>query len=350
MTTNPMLRYLRLPLLPAFMLGLVLSPTLSAQENETITPKAAEIAPKSAQALLTAIAVAGDHLVAVGSRGHILVAEGGSERWKQVEVPVRSLLTEVQFVDADTGWAVGHDATILKTNDGGQTWSLQNFDASQEPLLSLYAVDAQHVYAFGAFGLMLETRDGGTTWDAKTSEVADEGVHLNAVTALGDGSLLLAGEMGMLALSQDQGETWQRLPSPYESSYFAAAPRGDKGAVVAGLRGNLYLTDDVLAGEWTEIATGSVQSIFSIVPEADGSFVLVGLNATLQRLGADGSVTPLSPQRLKAAAAQDIALPYVALQSNGSNTEAGAYADAVGLADGVLVTVGDTGIRRWQLN
>src|SRR5690606_5595684 len=126
----------------ALLLGLALAPAVQAAD-ETVAPKPAEIAPKSAQALLTAIDAAGDRLVAVGSRGHIPLSTDGGALWKQVAVPVRGLLTDVRFVDAQTGWAVGHDATILKTTDGGDSWTLQNFDASQEPLLTLYPVDAQ---------------------------------------------------------------------------------------------------------------------------------------------------------------------------------------------------------------
>ncbi len=350
MTMPTRLRPFRLALAPLLVLGLSAPVAFAQEEDETIQPRPSEMAPKSAQALLTAIASAGDRLVAVGSRGHVLVSADGGAAWKQVPVPVRGLLTEVRFVDDQTGWAVGHDATILKTTDGGENWALQHFDASQEPLLTVLPVTAEHIYAFGAFGLLLESRDGGNSWALKASEVADEGFHLNAVTRLGDDSLLLVGEMGMMARSEDNGETWQRLTAPYDSSLFAVAARGDKGAIVGGLRGNVFVTDDAAAGEWTEIKTGTVQSIFNIVPEDGGAYVLVGLNATLLRVDADGGVVPLSPTRVEAEGATP-ELPFVALKSNGINdVEAGAYADALRLAEGELVTVGDFGIRRWTLN
>lgn len=348
MTLFSMLRPLRPALLPLLALGLVTPPAM-AQDEETVQPRPAEIAPKSAQALLTAISTAGDHLVAVGSRGHILVSSDDQSRWKQVAVPVRGLLTDVRFIDNRTGWVVGHDAAILKTTDGGENWTLQHFDATAEPLLTVLPVSAEHIYAFGAYGLLLESTDGGANWANKASEIADEGFHLNAVARLGDNSLLLVGEMGMLARSEDNGETWARLPAPYDSSLFAVAARGDKGAVIAGLRGNVFVTDDVVAGEWTAVNTDSVQSIFNIVPQADGAYVLVGLNASLLQLGADGSVTPLAPQLVEAEGAAP-ELPFVALKANGANdVEVGAYADAELVAGG-LVTVGDFGIRRWSLN
>ena len=131
MTMPTRLRPFRLALAPLLVLGLSAPVAFAQEEDETIQPRPSEMAPKSAQALLTAIASAGDRLVAVGSRGHVLVSADGGSQWKQVPVPVRGLLTEVRFVGAQTGWAVGHDATILKTIDGGESWTLQHFDASQ---------------------------------------------------------------------------------------------------------------------------------------------------------------------------------------------------------------------------
>ena len=348
MILSSMLRPFRPALLPLLALGFV-TPAVLAQDAETAQPRPAEIAPKSAQALLTAITSAGDHLVAVGSRGHVLVSTADQTRWKQVPIPVRGLLTDVRFIDERTGWVVGHDAVILKTTDAGETWTLQHFDATAEPLLTVVPVSAEHIYAFGAYGLLLESTDGGANWAPKASEIADEGFHLNAVTRLGDNSLLLVGEMGMLARSEDNGETWARLPAPYDSSLFAVAAKGEKGAVIAGLRGNVFVTEDVSAGEWTAIETDSVQSIFNIVPQADGGYVLVGLNASLLRLAPDGRVSELSPQLVEADGVVP-ELPHVALKANGVNdVEAGAYADAELVAGG-LVTVGDFGIRRWSLN
>ena len=68
---------------------------------------------------------AGDRLVAVGQRGHVVVSSDGGATWKQAQVPVSSDLVAVYFVDAKQGWAVGHDGVILHTADGGEYWELQ---------------------------------------------------------------------------------------------------------------------------------------------------------------------------------------------------------------------------------
>mgnify|MGYP000215195859 CR=1 FL=1 len=86
-------------------------------------PLTVQIQPLAQSSLLLDIANAGDHLVAVGQRGNVLLLKNG--QWQQVATPVLTQLTKVFFFDDKQGWAVGHDATIIHTNDGGETWTLQ---------------------------------------------------------------------------------------------------------------------------------------------------------------------------------------------------------------------------------
>ena len=65
MTMPTRLRPFRLALAPLLVLGLSAPVAFAQEEDETIQPRPSEMAPKSAQALLTAIASAGDRLVAV---------------------------------------------------------------------------------------------------------------------------------------------------------------------------------------------------------------------------------------------------------------------------------------------
>lgn len=317
--------------------------------QETIRPIAAEIAPRAVQSLLVGLAQAGDRLVTVGTRGHILYSDDTGQSWIQAPTPVDVLLTAVAFADTTHGWAVGHDQAILHTADGGMSWTLQHFQPGKNPLLDVLFLDAQQGFAVGAYGQFLQTADGGKHWSAAANALVEEGLHFNALARLGDGVLLLIGEQGMLARSGDRGETWQRLRSPYGSSLFAVAPQGLKGAVVGGLRGNAYRTDDVSSGNWTKIATDSVQSIFGITSQGDGSFLLAGLNASLLRLDPTGAVRKVELDRVAAgiAALPPQGPPYVAVESETSNLEVGAFSDVI-VAAGVVVTVGDAGVRRWK--
>lgn len=256
-----------------------------------VKPRPAEILPLASKSLLLGIANTGKHLVAVGDRGNIVVSNDG-DNWAQVEVPVRATLTAVTFIDENQGWAVGHDAAVLHTGDGGKTWQLQNFQPELEkPLLAVYFADAQHGLAVGAYGLMLSTADGGASWaDLPAQAIREDELHLNAIAKLGDGELFIVGEQGMLGISKDAGATWEKLEAPYEGSLYGALPRGDKGALVYGLRGNVFTTDDVRSNKWTKVDIGSATSMFGGTMLPDGQPALVGLSGAAAIFKPDGTI------------------------------------------------------------
>lgn len=239
-------------------------------------PRPSEIMPRAAQSLSLAVINNGRHLIAVGDRGHILASNDGL-KWAQLAVPVRSTLTAVSFADNQIGWAVGSDATILKTEDGGKSWMLQNFEPEKDmAFLSVIATDTKQAVAVGAVGLLYATGDGGISWaEVAAPAIRDEELYFHSIVKLNDGSLLVAGESGMLGLYT--AGKWQRLKSPCESSLFGALPRGRKGALVFGLHGKVYVSDDVRSNRWSKVPIGTPTSLYggSLLP--DGRAVLVGL-------------------------------------------------------------------------
>jgi photosystem II stability/assembly factor-like uncharacterized protein len=245
-------------------------------------PRPSEMMPLAQRSPMMGLVNTGTHLVAVGDRGQILVSNDG-RHWAQVQTPVRSPLTAVYFVDDKNGWAVGHDATILHTADGGKTWELQNFNAELEkPYLSVLFLDANTGFAIGAYGLASKTTDGGKTWtDLAAPAIRGEELHLNDIIKLGNGNLFVAGEQGTLGVSADNGVTWEKLASPYDASLFGALPVGDKGALIFGLRGNVYITQDVRSKSWTKIDTKTVDTFFGATTAPNGDLVLVGLSGTI---------------------------------------------------------------------
>jgi len=338
-----MKRFQKIPvaaLIGTALVALAICAQAPAAEATAPGPLAAEIAARADRTLLTRIVRAGSRLVTVGARGHILLSDDG-QQWRQVPVPVNGLLTSVNFVDARLGWAVGHDAAILHTADGGNSWTLQQFKPElNQALLDVLFLDAQRGFAVGAYGLLLETRDGGANWVAIETPIADEKLHFNALARLGDGGVVVIGEEGMLAVSDDQGATWKRLASPYESSLFAVLPVGEHGALLGGLRGNLYRSDDLRSGTWTRIDLGSTQSVFGLADLPDGGVAVAGLNATLLQVRRDGKVGDSGFSAVqKATAGQG--------EASSSDRELGAFSSVISVPQGVI-TVGDAGIRLWQ--
>jgi photosystem II stability/assembly factor-like uncharacterized protein len=275
----------------------------SAAEAAAARPRPAEMMPLAARSMLLDVQKVDGQYIAVGDRGDIVLSADGTH-WNQVNVPVRASLTAVYFPDAQHGYAVGHDAAILATTDGGKTWTLQQFKpAIEKPLLDVLFLDTNRGFAVGAYGLFEKTTDGGKSWsEVKAPSICDDELHLNAIRRLNDGELFIIGEQGLLGISRDEGATWERLESPYESSLFGAVPIGDKGALIYGMRGHVYLSTDVRQGGWRKLDTGSVATMFGGTTLPDGRIALVGLNGVVFTIDADGKValtkadagTPLS--------------------------------------------------------
>jgi len=233
----------------------------------------------AARSLLLGAARAGSRLVAVGERGHILLSDDDGKSWRQAEVPTHATLTAVHFPDARRGWAVGHDAVILHTEDGGERWQRQYHDPAREaPLLDVWFRGPQEGYAIGAYGLFLATRDGGKTWRKRS--IAEEDFHLNALAAAPDGRLFIAGEAGHLYRSDDGGWSWRDLPSPYAGSYFGILAPGRGRVLVFGLRGKLFRSEDTGA-TWEPVPSGTHASLQGGAVLPDGRIVIVGLGGAV---------------------------------------------------------------------
>ena len=72
-------------------------------------------------------------------------------------------LNSIKFVNDSIGWSVGNGGVIIKTTDGGETWSTQNSGTSSD-LKSVFFNDQYAGYAVGKNGTVIRTTDGGSNW------------------------------------------------------------------------------------------------------------------------------------------------------------------------------------------
>ena len=249
---------------------------VTAQDEEA---PASVMAPLADKSLILDVVALSDRLVAVGERGHILVSSDDGATWRQVEAPTRAMLTGVAFADDRVGVAVGHDAVILRTTDGGESWAMVYSAPDDEaPLFDAWFADADNGVAIGAYGSHLRTTDGGESWEFEP--IGDTDWHLHEIARAGDGKLFMAAEAGMVYRSDDGGASWIELPSPYEGSYFGVLPLDEGTVLLFGLRGHLFRSED--AGEnWVELDTGTVAMLTNGIRLADGTIVIVGLGGTV---------------------------------------------------------------------
>src|SRR6266536_2308517 len=90
-----------------------------------------------------------------------------SSQWHwQNPLPQGNNLRGASFVDASTGTVVGEYGTIVRTTDGGNSWTIQTSGTTQT-LWAVSLTDATNGTAVGGTiggSTILKTTDGGDTW------------------------------------------------------------------------------------------------------------------------------------------------------------------------------------------
>lgn len=303
LTTALSVIFIQLSVLSVFAFS---APSQAAQSTASDTVFSIE-SPKSSRGLLLGVTHAGARLVVVGDRGHILYSDDQGKTWTQAKVPSRQLLTAVYFVDDKHGWAVGHDAQILASADGGVTWIKQFEDLKREaPLLDVWFKDANTGFAVGAYGALLTTTDGGEHWADVSDRIDNQDqYHYNGIAQVKDAGLFIVGEQGSMFRSADDGQTWEHVQSPYQGSLFGAIGTAQSGTLLAyGLRGNLFRSTD-FGTTWNAIelkgARGPLEfglSGAALLP--NGSLVLVGNGGSVMGSNDDGLTFTVSnrPDRI----------------------------------------------------
>lgn len=275
-------------------------------------------APLAIRSLLLDGVTANGDVVVVGERGHVLISGDVGATWEQAAVPTRTTITSVYFRDSRTGFAVSYYQEILRTEDGGKNWEIVHGKTEDErPLLDIWFKNANTGFAIGAYGLFLITEDGGETWrserlnitnafagkkglsdedsalmgafglddeEAEDFEIEEEAyieeVCLNQISQSATGQIFIAAEMGTIYRSDDNGQTWISLASPYHGSFLGLLALDGDSLLFFGLRGHLFRTDD--GGDtWKKIETGSTSTLMGGTRLNDGRIIITGLAGTV---------------------------------------------------------------------
>ncbi|HEY5548462.1 MAG TPA: YCF48-related protein [Coriobacteriia bacterium] len=121
-------------------------------------------------------AIGGASAIAVGDGGVMRVLSSSTSSYRSSGTG--SNLGGVSFADPTNGWAVGDDATFVRTTNGGSTWTAVPIGDPTKPspydLRSVAFADASNGIAVGTSQGVWRTIDGGAHWSA--SRIVDGGL------------------------------------------------------------------------------------------------------------------------------------------------------------------------------
>ena len=305
------------PPLVALVLTLPLAASAAANYRDVLDTPARDSA-FAAKSLLNGVANAGQRIVAVGQRGHIVYSDDGGKTWLQAKVPVSSDLVAVAFPTPAKGWAVGHDGVVLHTADGGATWVRQldgrsagqlmaNYyrakagsgalggseaatalvgeaerfaaQGAENSFLDVWFADENNGFIVGAFNLIFRTTDGGGAWEPWFHRTENPNrLHLYAIRKAG-GGLYIAGEQGTVLKLDAAGEKFVPLDTGYKGTFFGISGSGD-AVTVFGLRGHAFRSTD--GGKtWQKTATNLPDGITGAASCGPSRLLLVSQSGKL---------------------------------------------------------------------
>lgn len=99
-----------------------------------------------------------------------------SDFWNKQEIdPNLGGFSALHFIDSTTGWVVGSEEKVLKTADGGNTWTILH-DGGSLSYSAVHFTDPSNGWVISNFyslygrGYIFHTDDGGLTWNEQLPE------------------------------------------------------------------------------------------------------------------------------------------------------------------------------------
>ncbi|MDA1272749.1 MAG: choice-of-anchor D domain-containing protein [Verrucomicrobia bacterium] len=161
------------------------------------------------------------------SRGTI-VMQTAADQFTTLNLGNVAGLNDISFATSAIGVAVGDLGTILRTTDGGTTWTRVSLPVIPASGFNLHSVD------FGASGVCLAAGDFGAIWRSSNSGASFTLVNNPSVTAALrevwiEGSLgLIAGDNQTFLFSNNSGRTWtqENIGLPGTGNYLGVSRIG----------------------------------------------------------------------------------------------------------------------------
>lgn len=262
----------------------------------------------------TAAYLSEDRVLIGGASGVILVSEDGGATWGAVESGVSARIRDFDFVNDQIGYAAGRDGIVVKTTDGGNSWSLPLETGTETNLTDLSFVNENLGFASGEGGLIIKTTDGGETWQTLDTGVTralnrvyflDENIgfaagfvtfikttdggtswsslsagtvaNFTALTFSDEQTGFVAGTSGRISRTTDGGVTWVLLNAGISSNINQISFSDPQTGWLVGAGGILYKSEDGGAS-WSLQSTNTEDELFGVAPLDGSSVIAVGAN------------------------------------------------------------------------
>lgn len=189
----------------------------------------------------------------LGQGGTLLRSEDGGDTWEQANAATDVYFFKMIFPEASYGWVIGRDyyysgSRVFATTDGGMTWFEQFLPSTYGTATDIFFLDTQHGWVVGEYGLIFRTTDGGNSWIDKSITGGDNpnfySVHFNTTS---EGMAL--GRSGynyrfLVAQTNDGGDSWNMQTSGLQNTIWDADQLENSTFIGVGDQGLVLKTAD----------------------------------------------------------------------------------------------------------
>lgn len=170
-----------------------------------------------------------------GWDAYFLKTTDGGETWTEIIIdPDVWYFNDIEFWDDDNGIAVGYGGMVFVTDDAGESWT-----EATGVNIGVYKLDyatSEVVYAVGGDEKIIKSTDGGLSWTeiySGTFQYVFLGVNF-----IDENFGVVGGEDGKVMVTDDGGDSWTSYPTSYyhlwrgihifntDSIYVAGTPEG----------------------------------------------------------------------------------------------------------------------------
>jgi photosystem II stability/assembly factor-like uncharacterized protein len=183
--------------------------------------------------------------IAVGPEGEVIKTTDGGNTWTFSKKGTDAILWEVAFADKNNGMIVGMDihknaGMILRTKDGGVNWD-SIVTQSTTSLYDIVYMNPGTAIAVGAYGLVLRTTDSGANWSVQH---VDSTIALKDVAFWGSSSGIAVGDAGTILRTTDGGITWEKQISGVNYLLKGVSYRDADNLTIVGSTASVLISSD----------------------------------------------------------------------------------------------------------
>lgn len=191
----------------------------------------------------------------VGRSGIILHTDDGGENWEMQHYDAQDDLWGVWFVDEYKGWAVGWDY-IYHTDDGGENWESQNPPVFVGDLFDVFFLNHDTGWVVGTYEILFKTIDGGENWEKISNNLSDTKFFDRVLFTDANHGIVVGSQNlfsdGLIMITEDGGYTWNETTPAGFSGFNDVYFRDSLHGWVCGNDYKIVSTNDG-GYTWTEI-------------------------------------------------------------------------------------------------